>query len=219
MRKITKDLHDHYRNTFLNHGPTSRGVDWGDKEWAAELRQTKMLEVIKDLPKQPISLLDVGCGYGALAQTIKKCSININYSGIDVVEDMVQEAKKRNPDYSFKSVDFFEMDLGCYDYVVCNGILTQKKSASTSEMNLYAQDLIKKMFSICKYGIAFNVMNTHVNFFKDNLYYRNPSELMAWCQSEITTHLRIDCAYDLWYEYTVYLYKTANQNESINEKK
>jgi SAM-dependent methyltransferase len=218
MHKISKNFRDHYRKTFLNYGATSQGVDWGDKEWAVEIRQSKMLEVIKDLAQQPLSLLDVGCGYGALAEIIKKRRLNVNYVGIDVVTEMVSEAKKRHPDYNFKSGDILEMDMGSYDYVVCNGILTQKISASTLEMNSFAQELIKKMFDLCRYGIAFNVMSTHVNFYKDNLYYRNPSELMAWCQSELTPHAKVDCAYNLWYEYTVYLYKKTNLIRETNEE-
>ena len=103
-----------------------------------------------------------------------------------------------------------EVDIGQYDYVVCNGILTQKVSASTLTMNQFAQRLISRMFDICNNGVVFNVMSTYVNFQKDNLYYRNPAELMAWCMSEFTPHVRFDCAYDLWYEYTVYLYKTLD---------
>ncbi len=207
MDEVSKILHDHYRKTFIQHGSTSRGVDWGDKEWAAVLRQNKMLDVVKHHSKDRVSLLDVGCGYGALADVIKEKHPNILYTGVDVVEEMVMDAKTRHPLHQFIWGDILEVDIGKYDYVVCNGILTQKVSASTLAMNRFAQRLIKRMFDVCNCGVAFNIMTTYVNFQKENLYYRNPAELMAWCMSELTPHAKIDCAYDLWYEYTVYLYK------------
>jgi SAM-dependent methyltransferase len=207
MEEISKILHDHYRNTFVEHGSTSKGVDWGDKEWAALLRQNKMLEVIREPIATKSTVLDVGCGYGALADVIMKKRLNISYTGVDIVEEMVAEGKKRHPSYQFICGDIMDAEIGKYDYVFCNGILTQKLNASTLLMNQFTQRLIKKMFDTCNYGVAFNVMTTFVNFQKDNLYYRNPAELMAWCMSELTPHVKIDCAYDLWYEYTVYLYK------------
>ncbi len=50
-------------------------------------------------------------------------------------------------------------------------------------------------------------MTTKVNFFANNLYYRNPAEMLSWCLAEITPRLRIDHAYPPLYEYTVYLYR------------
>jgi hypothetical protein len=93
-----------------------------------------------------------------------------------------------------------------FDYVVCSGILTQKLDATIADMDRFAAVLIRRMFQLCKRGIAFNVMTTKVNFFSSNLYYKNPAELLAWCISEISPYIKIDHAYPL-YEYSVYLYR------------
>lgn len=207
MREISKKLKEHYRDCFSKHGPTSKGVDWGDKDWAADIRQYKMLEVVQQQRTNSISILDVGCGYGSLADVIRKENLNIEYTGIDIVSEMIDCAKERHSSFQFLSGDIFSLD-GCkYDYVVCNGVITQKLDSSTLLMNQYAQDLIKKMFDLCRVGIAFNIMNTHVTFQNDNLYHRNPAEMLGWCMSELTPRAKLDCAYKLWYEYTVYLYK------------
>jgi len=211
MKEVSKKLHDHYRNTFLKYGATSKGVDWGDKEWTAELRQAKMLEVIKDTAGNTVSLLDVGCGYGALADVIKGCQRNVAYAGIDVVAEMISEAKKRHPDCEFISGDIMEVDIGKHDYVVCNGILTQKLETTNLEMDQFANKLIKRMFELCNVAIAFNVMSTKVNYFSNNLYYRNPAELFSWCVSEVSESIKLDHSYPL-YEYTIYLYRDKFEN-------
>jgi SAM-dependent methyltransferase len=203
--KISEILRDHYRKTYAEHGPTSKGVDWGEKEWAALLRQAKMLEVIK-APGE-YSILDVGCGYGGLADLIEVKKLNIKYTGIDLVEEMIIEGARRHPHHKFVCGDILDLEIGKYDFVICNGILTQKLSASILEMNEFTHKLIKKLFHVSKCGVAFNIMSTYVNYQKDNLYYRNPAELLAWCMSELTPHVKLDSAYDLWYEYTVYLYR------------
>ena len=93
-----------------------------------------------------------------------------------------------------------------FDYVVCNGILTQKLETAGLEMDRFANRLVRQMFSLCTIGIAFNVMTTKVNYYSNNLYYRNPAELFSWCLSELSTHIKLDHSYPL-YEYTIYLYR------------
>ena len=206
--KITENLRAHYEHSFRAHGATAKGVDWGEKAADLALRYGKMAAVIAPGATGPVSLLDVGCGYGGLCDHLLARNIAAEYTGIDVVTDMVEAARARHSKARFILGDVLEAnDLGQYDYVVCNGILTQKLDVPAAEMDAFAAALIRRMFALCRKGIAFNVMTTKVNYFANNLYYRNPAELFAWCLSELTRHIRIDHAYPL-YEYTMYLYRT-----------
>ena len=133
--------------------------------------------------------------------------MDIKYSGIDVVPAMIHDARKRLPQFEFHNADFLDYESSEYDYLVCNGILTQKLSATTLEMNLFFADFVRKMYKHANVGIAFNVMSTFVNFQNENLYYRNPSETLAWCMTELSPHVVLNAAYKPWFEYTVYVYK------------
>jgi len=210
MDPISKLMREHYSATFQAHGPTSEGVDWGPHASRMLMRFEKMLAVIeKDAPKKA-SLLDVGCGYGGLLQYVRDAKHDLDYCGIDVAENMIRWAAENLEDGRFICGDVLEHRLDPYDYVVCSGILTQKLSASVADMDLFAGRLIRRMFALCRRGIAFNVMTTKVNFFADNLYYRNPAEMLAWCMTEVSRHVRLDHAYPL-HEYTVYLYRDGGQ--------
>ena len=46
-------------------------------------------------------------------------------------------------------------------------------------MEAFARRLVRKLFDLCRYGIAFNMMSTRVNFMAPNLYYQNPVEMLA----------------------------------------
>jgi len=209
---ISYMLKRHYSQKYLKYGNCSKGVDWGENVENSISRHYAMLDVITD-SRNGCSLLDVGCGYGALLETInhdKKFS-KVKYAGIDIVSEMIDSAKSKYKNAKWTHADYINTSTTTrFDYIVSNGILTQKASASNLEMNQYAQLLITKMFMQCKIGIAFNIMSTFVNFQKDNLYYRNPSELIAWCMSTLTPHLKVNAHYDPWYEYTLYLYKGVN---------
>lgn len=207
MHKISEALRDHYAQAFRSHGATPEAVNWGKDKDGDSCRYRKMLAVIPPNEKQPVSLLDVGCGYGALLQFAKETNVALAYTGVDVVDDMICEASAKHKDANFLTGDILDLDVKTrFDYVVCNGILTQKLDASHLEMDDFANRLIRRMFALCERGVAFNVMTTKVNFFSSNLYYRNPAELLAWCMSELTPHIKLDHAYPL-YEYTLYLYR------------
>ena len=208
LKDISEIMKTHYEDAFEKHGPNSQGVDWGDKTDRMYLRYEKMLAVIDGTSEQRRSVLDVGCGYGGTYGYALEKGLDIQYTGIDIAENSIAWAKANMGDAEFLLGDFLEADLSdsSFDYVICNGILTQKIGASLLDMDYFAKLLIKKMFNCCSKGIAFNIMSTAVNFFAPNLYYRHPAEILTYCMSEISTDFRIDHSYGL-YEFTVYLYK------------
>ncbi len=210
--KVSEALKTHYRKAFQKYGDTPLGVDWGEIAELADARQNQMLDLITETreSENPATLLDVGCGYAALADTISKLNLKISYFGMDIVSEMIESAKNRHPNLVFYEGDFLSSPEEFYDYIVCNGILTQKLSATKLEMDHFARKLIRKMYNQCTTGIAFNVMNSNVNFQKSNLYYHSPVEMAAWCISELSPRIKIDCSYEPWFEYTMYVYKPKN---------
>jgi hypothetical protein len=124
-----------------------------------------------------------------------------------VVEELVEAARRRHPGTEFLCGDVLDLPPDRrWDYVVCNGILTQKLESTLPEMDAFAHDLLKRMYQLCAQGIAFNVMSSKANYFAPNLYYRDPSELMAFCFQNLGRCLRLDHSYPL-YEYTIYVSK------------
>lgn len=180
-------------------GATSRGVDWGEQS-DVDLRYSKMLEVIgpQSASGKPARVLDVGCAYGGLLEYAKSRRIVVHCIGIDLVPEMIEYARERHPDARFTVGDVLSgSDQLDVDYAICKGVLTLKLESSILDMDRFARRLIRKMFSIARRGIAFNMMSTHVNFSAPNLY--------AFC-GELSRHFRLGHAYPL-YEYTVYIYR------------
>lgn len=217
MDKISQTFKKYYSQTFGQYGATAKGVDWNDEQELL-VRYDKMLAVRhKDFMeyKDNISLLDVGCGWGGLLRHANKLKIPLNYSGIDVVKEMILHGRTEFPKANFIHGDIFDVvENEAYDFVVCNAILTQKLSVTNIEMEHFARKLIKKMYALCRHGIAFNMMSTRVNFTVDNLFYQNPVELFAWLLTDVSPRVRFDHGYSSlsngkgkYYDFTVYVYK------------
>ncbi|OYW52015.1 MAG: hypothetical protein B7Y80_20845 [Hyphomicrobium sp. 32-62-53] len=167
MDPITKYVHDYHSKLFQEHGATPRGVDWRD-EIEMYVRYDKMLTVLdKDFKTfdEPASLLDVGCGWGGLYRRAEQLKLPILYTGADVVESMVDFGRKEFPNATFIQQNVLDLDTeGAYDFVVGNGIFTQKLDLSIQDMEKYVRRMVRKMFQLCRHGVAFNMISTRVNF-------------------------------------------------------
>lgn len=206
METVSKRLKAHYEKTFSEFGASSKGVDWGTDEDVV-LRYENMLSLIRAESEPPFSLLDVGCGYGGLLDYAVERDIKLEYTGIDVAENMIGHAKANHETDEFFVGDVLHHPFDRrFDYVICNGILTQKLATTIKEMDRFANALIRRMFGLCEIGISFNIMSNKVNFMADNLYYRSPVEMLSFCLDNLSSKVRVDHAYPL-YEYTVYVYR------------
>jgi len=64
------------------------------------------IELVRDLPIDHFSLLDIGCGIGLYGVLLQKYSgKHFNYSGLDFSAAMIETAKRFNPNCSFRQGD------------------------------------------------------------------------------------------------------------------
>lgn len=201
---ITRALKDHYSACFETHGATPAGVDWGAQE-SVDIRYRNLLAVIdRDRTPDVPHVLDVGCGYAGLLTYAKAKGVELRYSGVDVCGEMVACAKQDHPEANLCVCDLFDIAPDAtFDYVVCSGILTQKLAASNLEMGAYAREVVRRMWSMARQGIAFNAMTTHANFYAPNLFYWSPVEALGFCL-ELSRTVRLDQSYPL-FEFTAYV--------------
>ena len=208
MTDLPEKFKELYSSKFKEFGPTPEGVYWGPEADRLHLRYDKMLAVIPEADRgKRVSMLDVGCGFSGLLGYAREGGYDLDYNGIDLAENMVEYSRETYPNATFHQGNILDRpEIGPFDYVVGNGILTLKLDLQRRDMDTYAHSLIRAMFSYCRKGIGFNSMTDRVNFHADHLYYRNPQDLLTWCMNELSPYVRLDHAYPL-HEYTIYIYR------------
>lgn len=217
MDKLTETFKEYHTKVFSEHGATPKGVDWNDPK-ELDFRYKKMMEVLNhdfDRPNSTPTILDVGCGWGGLLEYCDRHNIDIDYTGIDVVDDMIHHGEKEFKDGKFLVGDVFEYDFGQkYDYVICNAIMTQRLEFTIPQMEAFCDRLVLRMYELCKYGTVFNFMSTRVNFVVNNLYYRNPMEALDFCLRKVSPRVKLDHSYsslergkDKYFDFTMYVYR------------
>ena len=90
-KNILNAVNVYYTNKIKKHGVSAEGVDW-NSEQSQELRFKQLLKLSE--MKGDFSVLDYGCGYGALLDYMnKRTDFNFKYLGYDISKDMLKEAK------------------------------------------------------------------------------------------------------------------------------
>lgn len=200
----------HYEACLEQHGDTHLGVDW-PKPGDAAKRYQVMLDVVRFASdtSENISLLDFGCGAAHLLQYIIDQGIeNVQYSGLEISEKFAALCKNKFPHVSFYQLDILESKQGLptFDYIVMNGVFTERREMSFEEMWEYCCKMLVETFSCCNKGIAFNVMSKEVDWEREDLFHMPTDLLINFLVRNVTRNFIIRNDYGL-YEYTVYIYR------------
>lgn len=188
-----------YSYLVKKHGIDIQALDWGNPK-SQELRFA-ILQAIGKLNEA--SILDVGCGTADFLCYLQKRNINVKYTGYDITPAMVEYARHRFPNVNLEVRDLLtETDtLSRFDYVLASGIFYLRKL----EPMIYLETMIHRMFSLCRYGVAFNTLSSLAPQKTANEFYADPAEVLAICL-KVTPQVVLRHDY-LPHDFTVYLYK------------
>lgn len=168
-----------------------------------------LMAAIEPIAKEA-SVLDIGCGLGHFCDFLRKYGWQGKYTGIDVSAGMVATAAKRLPDGNLVCRDILNDDFKEeHDYVFC-GATIQIKPAYAEPLR-YLKQMVAKMFSLSKKGLAFDVFSGRVDYQDEDKLYICPKDLLDFCYSltgRVT--LRNDARP---YEVMAYLYKEQDKDE------
>jgi SAM-dependent methyltransferase len=207
-RRKYRSIVSHYESCLERFGDTHMGVDWPKKE-DVETRYRVMLELIKSDADTKIKVLDFGCGASHLYEYIIRHNLyNIEYSGLDLSEQFIELSRRKFPSTDYYCLDILDADadLPDFDYIVMNGVFTEKRDLSFDEMFEYFRAVVSIVFEKARSGIAFNVMSKQVDWERADLFHL-PFDLVAsFLAQNLSRRFVIRHDYEL-YEYTTYVYK------------
>jgi cyclopropane fatty-acyl-phospholipid synthase-like methyltransferase len=202
-------LKTHLESCLDKYGDTHLGVDWPKQE-SAQTSYRVMLEVVRHDEARKVSLLDFGCGASHLYEYIINHNFhnNIEYFGLDVSEKFVELSKKKFPSNTYYCLDILDYRgyLPTFDYIVINGVFTEKLDLSFDEMFAFLQAVVSKVFDQARVGIAFNVMSKQVDWEREDLFHLPFDTLADFLTKNISRNFIIRHDYGL-YQYTTYVYK------------
>jgi SAM-dependent methyltransferase len=195
----------YYSDRVRQFGATARGVDW-NSEQSQVLRFEQLLRLIDARTLQ--SLIDYGCGYGALLDHLRDGGSRCLYSGFDVSEPMIAHAfaaHAEDPGCAFTS----DPDrLAPAEYTVASGIFNVKKEHAAAAWSEYVLATLGEIDRVSERGFAFNMLSSYSDPARQrpDLFYGSPGFFFDYCKTHFSPGVALLHDYPL-FEFTLFVRK------------
>jgi SAM-dependent methyltransferase len=198
---VLRPLLAFYTDILSSHGPTPLGVGWNSVD-AQQVRFAQVCKVLEAEGKH--SIIDYGCGYGALLPYLRSLGGDFEYWGYDMCGSMIAAATAQfgsEPDTHFTTE---RAELPAADYCLASGIFSFKLDADNSSWRDYMLATIDDMASLATRGMAFNALTTYSDPEKQRaeLYYADPLQTFDYCKRNLSRNVALLHDYEL-FDFTI----------------
>ena len=186
----------YFDKRIREHGASPRGSDW-NSESSQNIRFDQVLKIVNS---RSFSILDYGCGYGALADYLTTLGLDADYYGFDILEsaiDMARLAFAAKPRRTFTSD---KSQLPVCDYVVSSGIFNYRGEQSFKSWTEYIISTLGEFNQLSQRGFASNFLTKYsdADKMRPDLYYADPGFLFDYCKRNFSRNVA------LLHDYTIY---------------
>ncbi len=203
--KILETVNNYYTQKIKEHGAGPRGVDWNSTE-SQELRFQQLSKVIET--NADFSLLDYGCGYGAMLEYIANRNSEFRYKGFDISDEMIAQAVDNNKarKEAVWATKLLEGEM--FDYTIASGVFNVRLEAGDADWIKYITDNLQTMNSHSRKGFSFNMLTSYSDkeYMRDYLFYADPAYFFDYCKKHFSKYVALLHDYPL-YEFTLIVKK------------
>ncbi|MCC6146852.1 MAG: methyltransferase [Anaerolineaceae bacterium] len=202
-----ENIRKYFDTTLKTHGPSPRGVDWNTEE-ARDTRFEQLIKIIA--PSQTFSILDYGCGYGALTDYLRKKSLNFSqFMGYDIAESMISVARERYAGIPGVAFTTLIDEVSTYDYATACGVFNMKINADKKEWDEFVIHSLTEMDAHSRLGFSVNFLTKYSDpdKMRSDLYYADPCFLFDYCKTHFSKNVALLHDYNL-FDFTILVRKS-----------
>lgn len=207
MEKIPNldQVKSYFDRRIQEHGASPRGSDW-NSEASQNLRFDQLLRVIDG--EGPFSLLDYGCGYGALADYLAEQGYQVDYYGFDILDSAIETAREVHGGKAGRTFFTDEASLPVCDYTVASGIFNFRGDRSFEEWTEYVVSVLQAFDRLSRRGFSSNFLTKYsdADKMREDLYYADPLFLFDYCKRHFSRNVALLHDYEL-YDFTILVRK------------
>ena len=192
---ILQATETHYSGKIKKYGPTFKGVDWG-YEKGQKVRFEQLLKPI-DL-REVSTIIDYGCGYGALLDYLDQKGFSGKYAGYDISPGMIRKAEEL---HKFKGEHIYfttnPSNLKISDYTLASGIFNVKLRTCDKEWCDYILYTLDQIAELSRFGFIFNILSNRTphESRENDLFYADPDFIFNYCRQRFSNLVTISHDY------------------------
>src|SRR5262249_14754205 len=124
----------------------------------------------------PLRLLDFGCGFGDLFGYARGRGIALDYTGLEINEDLIGVARERYPDARFLCLDALAEPFDAtFDVVLSSGVHNYR----LADNRAYTEHSFRLFDRLSRQGFAVNFLSDRVNYRSEANHHSAPEEIPA----------------------------------------
>ncbi len=166
-------IKNYYEPKLIEDMPDYKILGWESKE--AQFQRFKILTDNIELDNHKI--LDVGCGLGNLLEHLKDVHEKPDYTGVDILEHMVDKARIIHSEAEFHQMDNNEQKYfedSSFNTIYSSGVFNINMGNNKD----FLLDAVKLFLKLADSHVVFNLLN-HNSPDRDNTYYYfSPDEVV-----------------------------------------
>jgi SAM-dependent methyltransferase len=198
---IVEPVRSYYDAKLAQHGPTPGGVDW-----KSEASQRLRFEQFDRLFAAAVdaSIVDYGCGYGALLDYLRSRGHAGEYVGFDVSREMIRAARQRHTGDGRARFASERADIAPADLAVASGLFNVRLDVADGDWLDYVLETIRDLAALGRRGFAFNALTSYSDpdQRRADLYYADPRMMFDFCRRHLSPRVALLHDYPL-YEFTI----------------
>lgn len=197
----------YYTERVALHGATPLGVDWSCLP-TQEMRFVQLLKLCDF--SRAFSINDIGCGYGALLQYLKKRHrrATVDYLGVDLSAAMIAHAERRFHDRALTVFQVASHATRAAHYSVASGIFNVKLDQPLRTWERFIADALQRMSESSLRGFAVNFLAPAPIEGRaiPELYYAAPNRWRRHCEQTLGARVEVLADYGMR-EYTLLVHR------------
>jgi len=202
-----RKLNEYFTEKLETFGATAKGVDYNGEQ-AQQVRFAELVKVMQ--PANPFSVIDYGCGYGAMFEFLQRRGWQFDYYGVDLIEKMVIAGRAKYENFPNAHFTRDEKELAIADYLVAAGIFNIKLDAPYEEWQKFICKTLRRMNELCSKGFSFNMLTKYSDADRmaqrPDLFYGDPLFFFDLCKREFSRNVALLHDYGL-YDFTILVRK------------
>lgn len=207
LNKAIQTYKEYFNKKIEIYGSTPKGVDYNGAE-AQDVRFTELVKVLNT--SVPFSVIDYGCGYGAMFDYLQKQNWKFEYYGFDMLEKMVTAGREAHREFPHAHFTHKESELSVADYLLAGSIFNNKFDADQTEWQDMVFETLKRLNALCSKGFAFNILTSYSDAdrmaLRPDLYFADPLLMFDFCKRNFSRNVALLHDYDL-YDFTIIVRK------------
>ena len=191
---------NYFQKLIIKYGADPSAMDY-NSAYAQETRFEQLAKVI--VPEKPYTVLDFGCGYGAMADWFQRAGFSFeHYYGYDIVEESLKVGREKFPNDSRITFHSSLDDIPVCDYLFASGIFNMKLEADYEEWTSYVIDTLETFNQKTSRGFAVNFLTSYSDpermAERPDLYYADPCRMFDYCRRHFARNVALLHDYKIW---------------------